>query len=540
MFKKLIVITITAFFVSTSFTPFIVDDVYAKGFSSGRSFSSSSFSRSSFRSSGSSSKKLFSSWKSSKSTNKTDKKASGFKSSKQASTNKFTGNKAKSGFKTITAGKQTRQAKIALKQSRQKFKKKPNISTKPSEVKKKYSTRSVYKRASSYNRSTYFTRRNQYYGDYNPPVYVYNASPSYGLWDTIFLYSLLSSMNNNSNAAQFAYNHQNDPDYIAWRKDAEKLALENAELKAQLAKLDEQTRKMSGTPDPNFIPSGIDADIAMSQEVLNTLKPTMRVCVASINGTYFRVLAGVIIPGTNTVNIIPVTTTGSGEILSNIEKGKCDAGFVQGDSYWNYVEEHNTVNLPFERVSSLYKEATHLICHENGPESIGELTSHNTIWFPSMSGAAETWKNFIAENSKYNSVKVNYTSSYEEAALKVSQDSNSCMLYVGAPKASKFIKNIDAGAKRMNLVLVDVDDSTLDNTTDPSGKDVYTFGSLGGYKNLNRNGGCWGYCSGDVDTLYLDADFIVANKWKNKHKSAYSSFAVDLMGLAKDINIATH
>jgi len=314
MFKKFIVVAITAFLVSTSFTPFIVDDVYAKGF--------------------------------------------------------LLVVHPKNFF--LLGNHRNLQTK--------QIKRHPvlNQANKPPQI----NLRAI--------KSTYFTRRNQYYGDYNPPVYVYDASPSYGLWDTIFLYSLLSSMNNNSNAAQFAYHHQNDPDYVAWRKDAEKLALENAELKAQLAKLDEQTRKMSGTPDPNFIPSGIDADIAMSQEVLNTLKPTMRVCVASVNGTYFRVLAGVIIPGTNTVNIIPVTTSGSGEILSNIEKGKCDAGFVQGDSYWNYVEEHNTVNLPFERVSSLYKEATHLICHEDGPESIGELTSSNTIWFPSMSGSGRS------------------------------------------------------------------------------------------------------------------------------------------------------
>jgi hypothetical protein len=305
--------------------------------------------------------------------------------------------------------------------------------------------------------------------------------------------------------------------------------------------MDAKSQTLSGTPNPDYIPEGVDADIAMSQEVLASQKPTLRVCVASKNGTYFRVTAGVLMQGVNSVNIVPVTTQGTGEILENIATGKCDAGFAQGDGYWNYVEDKQTTNLPFERVASPYKEAVHLICHEDGPDSITELTSENKVWFPSKSGAAETWRNFIGEDEDYNDVRTVLNTptmqvdSYEEAITKVSNDENSCAMYVGAPGASKFVRSIDSGAKVSKLVLRDVDDSSLDNTTDPSGHDVYTFKDIENYDNLNREGGCYGYCSGDVETLFVNADFLVANKWKAANKDTYSSFAVDLMGMQPEI-----
>jgi len=473
-----------------------------------------------------------------------------FTSTKVASSQKFTGNKKTTGFKRVGAGKQTRQAKTALRNQRAKFKK-PVSSTSgtrtPSSAsyKSSYGNRGAYRRAASYDRSTYYTRRNQYYGGYNAPSYVYGGSPSYGMWDTIFLYSMLSSMNHNSHASSFAYNHQNDADYRAWRREADKLSQDNAELRAQLAQMDAGSTKMNGKPvDPDYIPKGIDADIAMSQEVLASQKPTLRVCVGSKNGTYFRVTAGVLMQGINSVNIVPVTTTGTGEILDNISNGKCDAGFVQGDGYWNYVEAKKTTKLPFERVSSPYKEAVHLICNAKGPDSISDLSAKNKVWFPAKSGAAETWKNFIGEDSDYAEIqtvlnnKDMVVNSYEEAVLKVTNDKKSCAMYVGAPGASKFVRNIEAGAKQSKIVLVDINDNDLNDTTDPSGSAVYKFGDIDAYKNLNRQASCYGWCGGDIESLYVNADFIVANKWKADNKTTYPTLAVDLLGMQPEIETA--
>jgi len=559
MFKKIMLTAFMAAFVAGSFAPVvsITSEAEAKGFSSSRSFS-----RSSYRSSSkSSSRKMFSSYSSKKSSkskksfstkNKSGTSQNGkkFSTSKKAASTKFTGSKKTSGFKTVAAGKQTRQAKNTLKAQRSKFKKVSYTPTgqsrRPtsSSYKKSYGQRKSYQRAASYDRSTYYSRRNQYYGSYQPPMYVYNSSPSYGMWDTIFLYSMLSSMNNN-NASRFAYNHQNDADYQQWRREADRLSQDNAELRAQLAQIDAGSSTYKGQAiNPDYIPDGIDADIAMSQEVLASQKPIMRVCVGSNSGTYFRVTAGVLMQSINSVKIVPVTTSGTGEILDNIANGKCDAGFVQGDGYWNYIEAKETDSLPFELVATPYKEAVHLICNADGPSAITKLSAKNKVWFPARSGAAETWKNFIGEEEDYSKVQtvLNTPSmkvaSYEEAITKVRNDKNSCAMYVGAPNASKFVRNVEAAAKKSNLVLIDINDNDLNDTTDPSGRAVYKFGAIKGYKQLNRNGGCYGYCSGDIESLYVNADFIVANKWKDANTSSYSSFALDLMGVQPEIETA--
>jgi len=556
MFKKLITTFLTAAIVIGFTMPIMVTDAGAKGFRS-----SSSFSRSSFRSSSSakSSRKMFSSYRSksnnsskkrfstskAKSTSSSNKK---YATNKRVSSNKFTGNKQTSGYKKVGAGKQTRRAKSALRSQRAKFKKPSYSSTgkiSSAKYKQSYGNRASYRRASSYDRSTYHTRRNQYYGGYSAPRYAYYGSPSYGMWDTIFLYSMLSSMNNNSNASQFAYNHQNDADYRQWRREANKQAQENAELRAQLAQMDAGASKYKGNPiNADFIPTGVDADVAMSQEVLASQKPNLRVCVGSKNGTYFRVTAGVLMQGINSVNIIPVITTGTGEILDNVASGKCDAGFVQADGYWNYVETNQVTSLPFERVSSPYKEAVHLICNAKGPTAISKLSSKNKVWFPAKSGAAETWKNFIGEDSDYGKIQTVLTNksmtvgSYEEAIMKVGNDKNSCAMYVGAPGASKLVRNIDAAAKKSNLVLIDINDNDLNDTTDPSGSSVYKFGDIDAYKQLNRQASCYGWCSGDIQSLYVNADFIVSNKWKKVNSTTYPSLAVDLMGMQPEIETA--
>jgi len=548
MFKQISLAATVAFiFGILAATALItVSDVEAKGFSSSRSFSRSSFRSSSFsRSSSRSSRSLFSTRKSvtkTKATRTASKKYT--TNGKTASSQKFTGKKHAYGFKTVASGKQTRQAKTALRSQQSKFKKRPTVNngtnayaSKSSSVRSRYSNRGVYSRASHYDRSTYYTRRNSYYLGYTTPSYVYGAYPSYGMWDTLFLYSLL---NNNNNSAQFAYNHQNDADYKEWRRDADRLAQSNAELRAQLAQMDAGSAKMTGAINPDYIPKGVDADIAMSQEVLAAQKPTMRVCVGSKNGTYFRVAAGVLMQDINSVNVVPVLTAGTGEILEDITNGKCDAAFVQGDGYWNYVEDHKTAVLPFERVASPYKEAVHLFCNADGPSEISDLTKSNTVWFPAKSGAAVTWRNFVGENSDYRKIKIGTVDSYEEAIMKVRNDKNSCALYVGAPGASKFVRSIDAAAVKSNIVLVDVDDGDLNDTTDPSGKDVYKFGDIEQYKQLGRQNSCYGYCSGDIDTVFVNADFIVANNWKKANKATYSTFALDLMAVQPDIEKAVH
>lgn len=297
--------------------------------------------------------------------------------------------------------------------------------------------------------------------------------------------------------------------------------------------------------DPNYLPKGVDADIALSQEALNSQKPMFKVCVGSESGAYFRIASNIMVPGQNVVNMVPVVTSGSREVIEKVSNGECDGGFVQGDSYWNYVEHHQTANLPFARVFTPFKEAIHLVCNASSSvDEIDDLSSKNQVYFPSKSGAAETWTNIVAENDEYAKIpsSLNNASlvvnSNEEAMLKVNQGKDACAVYVAVPGVTKMMRNVENGAKNSNVVLVEIDDSDLDETKDPSGNKVYTFGKLtdAKYPNLLRQAGIFGTSYyNDINTLYVNADFIISDKWKSGNEKAYGQLANDLIGMSSEI-----
>jgi len=512
----------------------------AKGFSSSRS---SSFNRSAFRSNSSRSNSS-----SSSSSRSSKRPSSGFWSS---------GKKAKS-IKTpkkvsLTQQRQAKRTKNVLNQQRQekKFKKPakvPGLKTsggkRPSRVaankayRDTYRKNPVFERAGRSNSRTYYDRRNQYIGGYNPPVYVYNSSPSFGMWDTIFLYSMLNNMNSNNHAAQFAHHQQRDPGYQQWRQEAEVLAKDNADLRKQLVALDAQSAKFAGTPvDPSKLPDGVDADIALASAAREAALPILKVCVGSETGAYFLATAGIMAPNVSDVNIIPVTTAGTGQALEYITAGKCDAAWVQSDGYWNYIEDNETTDLPFTRLFSPYREGVHVFCHEDGPSKISQLSDDHKLWFPKGSGAAVTFRNWIGEDDGYEDIQTVLNSSMEvasnEAALmKVSQNKNSCMMYVAAPGATEFVKKANKSAKAMKIVLIDINDGDFNDTEDPSGKDVYNFMEFDQklYGNLTRQAGAlWG--GGDIQTLDMAADFVVSTKWQKANEKLYPSVALSLTAL---------
>jgi TRAP-type uncharacterized transport system substrate-binding protein len=359
------------------------------------------------------------------------------------------------------------------------------------------------------------------------------------MWDAVFLWYILDST---SNRGSVGYHYQNDPGYKAWRAEADTLAVENAELRTKLAALDADVAKQNGPIQDGYIPSGVDADLMLAESVRASLIPTFRACVAGASGTYANVTYNTIRPNTSSVNVSIVPTSGSGEILSKIAAGECDGGFVQGDSYWNYVEINETTDLPFTRVLSPYKEAVHLVCNDNAATTDGlvDLDSDNVIYVPANSGALETWTNLVGEDERYESLEVKETGSYEAAMQSAANDANGCALYVGATGSSELMRKVNNGAKTTGLQLVEVIDSKLLKSTDPAGDRVYSTSDIDDatYPNLLREGGCWGLCSGDVPTLQVNADFLIGNAWKEKNNKSYDSFVLDLTGMSSDIQKA--
>ena len=118
---------------------------------------------------------------------------------------------------------------------------------------------------------TYYYRRNVFYTTYayTPPVYVYQSYPRFGIWDATFLWFMLDHCRDRQYALMY-YNHQNDEAMRMWRREANRLASENAALREQLAVLDQQTASLgtAGTPqDPAYVPQDAQ-DVALAAEAV--------------------------------------------------------------------------------------------------------------------------------------------------------------------------------------------------------------------------------------------------------------------------------
>lgn len=120
-------------------------------------------------------------------------------------------------------------------------------------------------RTHAYNSGTYYDRRSNQYGGFNPPAYAFGGSPFYGGFDSMFLWYMLLNSSHNS----FYYHNRSDPAIQEWRSEAERLAQDNTELKARLDALDAKTAEMSAAgivEEPGKLPEGIDPDLVYSRD----------------------------------------------------------------------------------------------------------------------------------------------------------------------------------------------------------------------------------------------------------------------------------
>lgn len=102
------------------------------------------------------------------------------------------------------------------------------------------------------------------YGRYgwNPPSYAYTAPRRFGVWDGLFLWFMLDTLTRPGHAA-FFHNNADDPGYREWRKEADRLARDDAELRGKLDQLDQSVAAQSGSPrQAGQLPPDVPADLA--------------------------------------------------------------------------------------------------------------------------------------------------------------------------------------------------------------------------------------------------------------------------------------
>ena len=113
----------------------------------------------------------------------------------------------------------------------------------------------------------YYTYRDDFYGRYNysTPLWAYRSAPSFGMWDAMFLWFMLDNIHDRQYSSMY-YHHQNDPAMQAWRREADNLARDNAELRAKLAALDSSQTQFANVPrDSSYLPQDVGV-AALSSE----------------------------------------------------------------------------------------------------------------------------------------------------------------------------------------------------------------------------------------------------------------------------------
>jgi hypothetical protein len=119
---------------------------------------------------------------------------------------------------------------------------------------------------------TYYYRRGIFYDAYGyvPPPYIYTMYPRYGLWDAVFLGFMLERAAEQEYALMY-YNHRDEAEMMQWRQDMDRMAMDNADLRARLAAMDQQVAQLQGTPvDSAYVPQDAQ-DVALSPDVIDQL-----------------------------------------------------------------------------------------------------------------------------------------------------------------------------------------------------------------------------------------------------------------------------
>ncbi len=325
---------------------------------------------------------------------------------------------------------------------------------------------------------------------------------------------ILDNIGSNRHAAQFAHNHANDPGYQEWRAEADKLAADNAELKAKLNELDKETGQISGPADPSYLPSDTPADVALSADALAAKAdqaPVLRVATGSKSGNYYY-FGTLLQQGEVGIDIQLLNTSGSFDNLKLLHTGKADAGLVQSDAFIMYKKLYPDSKLVSEQ-AALYPEAIQMIANRNaGVSSVKDINPKKHVLYigPKGSGTAMTWEGLCREDASYAAIPVEYMD-YDTALEKVANNDNAIMMFVSGLR-SPLLDKAEAMAKNdAPLRLVAVDDWDFNDETDENGNSIYTFVTIPGniYPYLQRG---WLF-SGAVETLAVEAIFVVRTEW---------------------------
>jgi hypothetical protein len=143
-------------------------------------------------------------------------------------------------------------------------------------------------------RKVYIVERQKYYQNYQPPIYINNYSRSYGLWDAIFIWSVLDHMDHMT-----YYHHHQSPEWQNWRRDANTQALQDPALAAKLAQLDSKIANLEAQKvdvNPSYMPPGVKPEVALAPNIVDQFEKPASIFTCG-NLLLLLILFGMIVIG---------------------------------------------------------------------------------------------------------------------------------------------------------------------------------------------------------------------------------------------------
>lgn len=381
-------------------------------------------------------------------------------------------------------------------------------------------TKARKKRAFDYQ--THYRRRDDYYRHrgWTAPRYAYRTRPSFGMWDAMVWWMVLSNLTSRNSYAM-AYHHADDPGYREWRQEADRLAREDADLKRQLSELDSRVASMKGTPvQDDYLPEGMTPEVALAADVMADTaadRPAFTLAAAApdVHAARFGALVTDAAPS---VDVRVRATTGPMETLRLLASGEVDAAIVPADALALFQRTSPQTPLTASEQVALYPEVVQIIAHTDSRITrVEDLAADNeTLLFigPKGSGTALTWEGICRQDPSYRRVKTRHAS--DEAALRrVLNDPRAVMMTVAGLHSPTLNRAEHEAQIRKNLRLVPVDDWDLNNAKDSRGQRIYQFVTIPAstYPGLQR-----GLILGkDVESISMTALLVVRTDWAREN-----------------------
>ncbi len=396
-----------------------------------------------------------------------------------------------------------------------------------------YSSTRVYGATPSFDEI--HVRRRVIYDGWNPPVVIYHRSASYGAWDSVFLYWALS------HDPLFGYHHRRDPDYIRWQLDAQSLADQDAELRAQLAaqsariaELEQQKVAVNNA----YLPAAVADDkfVALSDEAVQTLpvqKPVLRVATGIKGGKYYEIGQLLQAKGGSSFQVQLVPTSGAAENWKLLQSGAVDAAIVQSDT--PFIERQlspaaHTEDDPKMLLATVYCEYVMLVVGKDSAiTSVKDLQQRGSTVYvgPEGSGTAVTWAGLAMQDSGYKQTRVRNLD-YQSALENIGVDRQAAVMFVAGADAPLLKRAAATG----QFKLIPVDDADLTEAVNDEGHPVYS--SL-----LLTEDAYPGMQKGEVKTLSVDAVWTLSDAWVKKFGDpAFDQVNYAVIGVISDLHMA--